>query len=154
MLIQLLIDSVSKGGNLLLNVGPTARGEFDARALDRLTGIGEWMRRHSRSIYGCTAAPNNIPTPQDCRLTYNPDKNCLYVHVFAWPFNHLHLSGLANRIEYAQLLNDASEIKWLPPAASQEHDALSESRPSDIVTLVLPIKRPAVTVPVIELFLK
>ncbi|HAH86556.1 MAG TPA: alpha-L-fucosidase, partial [Armatimonadetes bacterium] len=50
-LIQTLIDSVSKGGNLLLNVGPTGRGEFDERALSRLKSMGEWMRRHGRSIY-------------------------------------------------------------------------------------------------------
>jgi alpha-L-fucosidase len=49
MLVRMLIDTVSKGGNLLLNVGPTGRGEFDAKALDRLRGIGEWMRLHSRS---------------------------------------------------------------------------------------------------------
>jgi len=52
--IRTLIDCTSKGGNLLLNVGPTGRGEFDARALDRLGAIGAWMKRHSRSIYGCT----------------------------------------------------------------------------------------------------
>jgi alpha-L-fucosidase len=50
MLVRMLIDTVSKGGNLLLNVGPTGRGEFDAKALDRLRGIGEWMRLHGRSI--------------------------------------------------------------------------------------------------------
>ena len=48
-LVKMLIDSVSKGGNVLLNVGPTGRGEFDYRALERLQGIGEWMKRHSRS---------------------------------------------------------------------------------------------------------
>ena len=112
-LIQMLIDTVSKGGNLLLNVGPTGRGEFDARALDRLAGMGEWMRRHCRAIYGCTQAPDDIQTPQDCRLTYNPDTNRLYVHVFAWPYRHLHLDGMADRVAYAQLLNDASEVKQL-----------------------------------------
>ncbi len=78
-LVQMLIDTVSKGGNLLLNVGPTGRGEFDERALDRLAGMGEWMKRHSRSIYGCTQAPAEFSAPQDCRLTYNPDTKRLYV---------------------------------------------------------------------------
>ena len=110
-LIQMLIDTVSKGGNLLLNVGPTGRGEFDIRALDRLAGMGEWMKRHSRAIYGCTQAPAEFKTPQDCRLTYNPETNRMYIHVFAWPFVELHLDGFADRIAYAQLLNDASEVK-------------------------------------------
>ena len=150
-LVQMLIDNVSKGGNLLLNVGPTGRGEFDARALDRLRGMGEWMKRHSRSIYGCTQAPDEFPCPQDCRLTFNPDTRRLYVHVFAWPFVQLHLDGLAGRVEYAQLLNDASEVKMTELPA---HQAAMESRPTNTLTLELPVKKPNVTVPVIELFLK
>jgi len=150
MLVQMLIDSVSKGGNLLLNVGPTGRGEFDARALDRLAGMGEWMKRHSRSIYGCTQAPGEFKTPQDCRLTYNPDTNRLYVHAFAWPFGALHLDGYAGRVAYAQLLNDASELKReVSPAWPMGQEA-----GADTLTLRLPTKKPPVTVPVIELFLK
>ncbi len=97
VLIQMLIDSVSKGGNLLLNVGPTGRGEFDSRALDRLAGMGEWMKRHSRSIYGCTQAPDEFKAPQDCRYTFNPATNRLYLHIFAWPFRHIHLDNMAGR---------------------------------------------------------
>lgn len=142
-LVRMLVDNVANGGNLLLNVGPTGRGEFDQRALDRLAGIGEWMKRHSRSIYGCSMAPKTFQTPKDCRLTYNPTTNRLYVHVFAWPFETLHLHGFGERIEYAQLLNDASEVKH------------SRDPERDVVTLKLPIKRPAnAVVPVVELFLK
>ncbi|HEX5323353.1 MAG TPA: alpha-L-fucosidase [Capsulimonadaceae bacterium] len=150
-IVQMLIDTVSKGGNLLLNVGPTGRGEFDVRALDRLAGVGEWMKRHSRSIYGCTQAPAEFKAPEDCRLTYNPATNRMYVHVFAWPFAHLHMDGFAGKVEYAQLLNDASEIKM----TGLEHwQAQHESDSADTLTLNLPIKKPNVTVPVIELFLK
>jgi alpha-L-fucosidase len=143
-LVEMLIEVVSKGGNLLLNVGPTGRGEFDERAMDRLAGMGEWMRRHSRSIYGCTAAPDDLPQPQDCRLSYNPETRRVYVHVLAWPFRHLHLDGFAGRVEYAQLLNDASEILF-----SEKPD-----EPEKTLTLNLPVVKPAVTVPVIELYLK
>ena len=59
-LIDILIDSVSKKGNMLLNVGPTARGEFDARACARLDAIGEWMDANARAIHGCTAAPEEF----------------------------------------------------------------------------------------------
>ncbi len=158
-LLVMLIDSVSKGGNLLLNVGPTGRGEFDYRALDRLQGMGEWMKRHDRSIYGCTQAPAEFKTPDDCRLTYNPETNRLYVHVLTWPFRHLHLDGKAwvERVEYAQLLNDASEVQMrgLEPwqlAAGSSVSPTGEAEPT--LTLTLPIKKPPVTVPVIELFLK
>lgn len=151
-LLQMLIDTVSKGGNLLLNVGPTGRGEFDERVLDRLSGMGIWMKRHNRSIYGCTQAPTEFTAPQDCRLTYNPDTRRLYLHVFAWPFRYLHLDGCAGKVEYAQLLNDASEVKIEknPQVAGQAVGAITK----DTLTLELPIQKPNVTVPVIELFLK
>ena len=151
MLIQMLIDSVSKGGNLLLNVGPTGRGEFDERALSRLQGMGEWMKRHSRSIYGCTQAPEEFKTPQDCRLTYNPETKRLYIHVFAWPFQQLYLEGPAQRVEYAQLLNDASEVQI---KGLDDWQASWDKKENNVLSLRLPVQKPNVTVPVIELFLK
>ena len=153
-LVHILIDTVSKGGNLVMNVGPTARGTFDDRAMDRLGGYGRWMKLHGRSIYGCTTAPKEFSEPKDCRLTFNPLKKRLYVHVFSWPFKQLYLDGLAGRVAYAQLLNDASQVKLRidPWVASQPHDAGLSGR--DVLALELPVRRPDVTVPVIELFLK
>lgn len=151
-LVRTLIDSVSKGGNLLLNVGPTGRGEFDERALARLEGIGQWMRRHNRSIYGCTQAPAGIPTPTDCRLTYNPKTKRLYVHLFAWPFKYLFLDGLADRVEYAQFLHDASELRLDATDWTAGHARAGGGE--NTLLLQLPTIRPNVTVPVIELFLK
>ena len=158
-LVRMLIAVVSRGGNLLLNVGPTGRGEFDRRALDRLAGIGEWMRRHGRSIYGCTGAPDEIPTPEDCRLTFDPERKRLYVHLFAWPCRELFLDGLAGRVEYAQLLNDASEVGIVEPAAHQQEfggelggELGGES--GDAIALQLPVVKPDAVVPVVELFLK
>lgn len=143
--IRTLIDCVSKGGNLLLNVGPTARGELDARVLDRLQGIGNWMKRHGRAIYGCTAAPAEFKAPANCKLTWNPQRRRLYVHVCAWPYKHLHLDGeAAARLEYAQLLNDASELKF----------TTSASPAGTTATISLPVPQPDAVVPVIELFLK
>ncbi len=151
-LVRTLIDCVSKGGNLLLNVGPTGRGEFDDRALNRLTGIGEWMRRHHRAIYGCTQAPDEFKAPQDCRLTYNPETKRLYVHLFAWPYKHLHLDGKAyiERVKYAQLLNDASEVGL----GLDEWHANQSRAGKNTLTINLPVVKPTVAVPVVELFLK
>lgn len=156
MLVQMLVDTVSKNGNLLLNVGPTGRGEFDRRALDRLSGIGTWMKRHSRSIYGCGEAPPEFATPQDCRLTYNSATRRLYVHLFAWPFGHLHLDGFAGKVAYAQLLNDASEIRWTEGVKVTHFGEETEDIRSKkgTISLELPIQKPDATVPVIELFLR
>ncbi len=150
-LVQMLIDTVGKGGNLLLNVGPTARGELDRRAMDRLAAMGRWMRQHGRSIYGCTQAPDEFQAPRDCRLTYNPEARRLYVHVLAWPIRELHLDGFAGKVAYAQLLNDGSEIKL--GRRDAWHGSM-EGTAQDTLTLYLPVPKPDVAVPVIELFLK
>jgi len=151
-LIGMLIETVSKGGNLLLNVGPTARGTFDRRATDRLQAMGEWMKVNSRSIYGCTQAPAEFPVPQNCLLTYNPAAKRLYVHVLRWPIDILRLDGFAGKVAYAQLLNDASEIRYteegLEPAGKKGEKVANS------LVLELPIAKPGVEIPVIELFLK
>lgn len=158
MLIKMLIDSVSKGGNLILNVGPTGRGDIDSRALERLRGIGDWMKYHSRSIYGCTEAPEEFICPPDCRFTYNPEKNRLYLHIFSWPFKHIQIDKIADKVEYAQLLNDASEIQFVkgqrPTDVTAALGEVVEEVPNSTITFDLPVKKPNVTVPVIEIFLK
>ncbi|HRU23538.1 MAG TPA: alpha-L-fucosidase [Candidatus Latescibacteria bacterium] len=144
LLLWMLVDSVSKGGNLLLNVGPTGRGEFDERALATLQAIGKWTRVNGRSIYGCTAS--DYTPPPDCRYTQNGNR--LYLHVMAWPLRHLHLKGIADRIEYAQFLHDASEIKVFQNTFDHSIET------DNTVVLEIPIQKPNVEIPVIEIFLK
>lgn len=149
-LLFMLIDGVSKGGNLLLNVGPTARGEFDYRASERLAGLGAWMKYHGRSIYGCGAAPAGWAAPPDCRYTYNPETKRLYVHLLSWPYRHIHCPGLSKKVKYAQFLHDASEVGIAKPGTwgfAKDHDPAT-------LSLILPDVQPPVEVPVIELFLK
>jgi alpha-L-fucosidase len=151
MLVQMLIDSVSKGGNVLLNVGPTGRGELEPDAELILAEIGEWMRLHGRSIYGATAADGFV-APVDSRYTRRGDR--LYLHVFNWPMRHLHLPGMAGKIAYAQLLHDASEvfITDSDPDARAQNTAMPGF--GGVATVELPIQRPDVLVPVVELFLR
>jgi len=159
-LVVMLIEVAGKGGNLLLNVGPTARGTFDDRALERLAGIGEWMKANGRSISGCTEAPEEFKKPSNCLLTYNPAAKRLYVHVLEWPMGTLTLDGFGGKIAYAQLLNDASEIPFRD-ATNPRDLGYSGYLPGDekragggAVVLRLPVIQPKITVPVIELFLK
>ena len=150
LLVRMLVDSVAKNGNLLLNVGPTGRGLLDPRARETLAVIGEWMRLHSRSIHGCGAS--DLVAPPDCRYTQRGDR--LYLHLFAWPMGHVHLDGLAGRVAYAQLLHDASEV----PTQVVDHEQAADTTTMaglapGTLTLDLPIRRPEVSVPVVELFL-
>jgi alpha-L-fucosidase len=150
LLIRMLVDTVAKGGNLLLNVGPTGRGELDPVASRTLVVIGEWLRRHGRAIYG--AGRSSFVPPPDCRYTQRGDR--LYLHLFAWPFETVHLPGLAGRVTHAQLLHDASEV------AMELHDHAraatmtdEPAQPPGTLTLRLPVRRPEVEAPVVELFL-
>ena len=150
-LISMLVETVSKGGNLLLNVGPTARGVFDDRANERLSAIGNWMRYNSRSIYGCTQAPDEYRKPENSLLTYNPATKRLYLHVLEWPFKSLHLSGFKGKIKYVQLLNDGSEIKFKENIKAGSHT--TETTGDNDVLLELPVNKPSSDLPVIEIFL-
>jgi len=150
-LIELLIESVSKGGNLLLNVGPTARGYIDYRAQDRLKAMGEWMKYNSRSIYNCTQAPDEFQKPDNCLLTYNPETKRLYVHLLDYPMGRLTLKGYAGKVKYAQFLHDASEIKLGKP---RHNVAYQEGQKTGDLILLLPVVKPKVEIPVIELFLR
>ncbi|HEV2129321.1 MAG TPA: alpha-L-fucosidase [Thermomicrobiales bacterium] len=151
MLVRMLVDTVAKGGNLLLNVGPTGRGEFEPRARETLAAIGEWTRLHGHAIYGATAE-EAYEASVDCRYTRRGDR--LYLHVFTWPMRHIHLEGMAGKIEYAQLLHDASEVKVTDPDPEAQVQNITPPGFEGVATLELPIQRPDVLVPVIELFLK
>jgi len=153
MLVKLLVDAVSKNGNMLLNVGPTGRGEFDPRARTRLEAVGEWMKYHDRAIYGCGAAPESLTPPPDCRYTFHEKTDRLYLHIFSWPFKLVHLAGLVGEVEYAQFLHDSSEIKFRD-ATTNINILTSQRTPEGHVTLELPAVKPDVVVPVVEIFLK
>ena len=146
MLIKMLIDSVSFGGNLIMNVGPTARGYIDERAEKALDVYAKWMKYNSRSIYGCTMADPEFTAPEGCRLTQSEDGKRLYIHLITYPFHTLEMPSLKGRVKYAQFLHDASEVEFLDNTVvySTNYENL----------FWLPDVKPNVTIPVIEVFLK
>ncbi|MFZ5430127.1 MAG: alpha-L-fucosidase [Bacteroidota bacterium] len=150
-LLVLLIESVSKGGNLLLNVGPTARGTFDYRAVEALGNMGEWMKYNSRSVYNCTQAPEWIEAPEHSLLTYNPETKRLYIHLLDYPLTNFRLPGLKGKVKYAQFLHDASEILITAPYGHHMQGSIATEND---LNLRLPVIKPPVEIPVIELFLE
>jgi alpha-L-fucosidase len=140
-LIELLINCVSLGGNLIMNIGPTSRGCFDERADDALDVYAKWMKYHARSIYGCTMAEPGFTAPVGCRLTQSNDDKRLYLHLFEYSGKDILIPNLAGKVEYAQMLHDGSEIIF------------TESE-NGYVKFRLPQYRPNVVIPVIEFFLK
>ncbi|SMC77115.1 alpha-L-fucosidase [Pedobacter africanus] len=143
-LLDLLITSVANGGNLLLNVGPTARGEFDNRANTALDSLGTWMHANSKSVYDCSFAPDKFKPAPGTQLTYNKVNKKLYVHLFDYPKDgKLVLDGYKDEVIYAQFLHDNSEL-----LTDKDLSA------SGNLVLKLPLQKPNFTVPVIELSLK
>ena len=108
MLIKKLVECVSKGGNMLLNVGPDARGNIPAESMERLKVIGDWMAKNSRSIYGCGKA--GIEKPDYGRLTRKGNK--LYFHVYENTLGPLPLLGLRKEeIKSIRYLATGAEIR-------------------------------------------
>lgn len=106
-LIRMLTDIASKGGNYLLNVGPTSQGTFPQQAVDRLKRIGEWMNVNGESIYGTEASPFENLTWGRCTQKQIGDDTRLYLHVFDWPQDgKLVIHGISNESKGAYLLSD------------------------------------------------
>jgi len=99
-LIHTLVDIASKGGNYLLNVGPTALGEIPAPSVERLQAMGKWMDRNGEAIYGTKASPfQRLPWG---RATRKGDK--LFLHVFDWPADGRLVVPMRGKIGGAHLL--------------------------------------------------
>jgi alpha-L-fucosidase len=126
-LLRKLADIASKGGNFLLNVGPTAEGLIPAPSIERLAAIGEWMKVNSESIYGTTASPlGEVPWG---RCTAKPGK--LYLHVFDWPTDgKLEVSGLNKTVKKVYLL------------ANKQNNKLPVSKAEDKVVITVPHQVP------------
>jgi alpha-L-fucosidase len=105
-IIRALVNAVSKGGNLIVNVGPNAYGEIPRPSQAILQEVGAWMARNGESIYGC--GPAACPKPEWGR--YTQCGHSLYAHVLEQVAGHINLQGLKNALEKARLLTDGSEV--------------------------------------------
>jgi len=146
-LVFKLVDIVSKGGNYLLNVGPTAEGIIPQASQDNLREVGRWLKVNGESIYGAGATPFGdelgaysdtekdkdgkpvFKAREDWRCTTRPGK--LYVHLFKWPGEAFELRGVKEAVARAYLLADPS------------HRNLAVRKDGDSVIVTLPAKAPA-----------
>lgn len=112
ILLHNLVDIVSKGGNYLLNVGPTANGVIPAPEVERLEAMGRWLKVNGAAIYGTTASPfTRLPWGR-CTKKLTPDGATLYLEVFDWPDNGtLYVPGLTNQVLSASLLATSQSLK-------------------------------------------
>ncbi len=108
MLVRKLVECVSKGGNMILNVGPDARGNIPRQSVDILEKIGAWMKKNGESIYGCGVC--ELPKPEWGR--YTKKGNVIYAHVYEEPLGALPLYGIApERLDKVYYVENGSEMK-------------------------------------------
>ena len=108
MLIRKLVECVSKGGNMILNVGPDARGNIPKESFAILDEIGEWMKLNGESIYGC--GKSELPKPEWGRYTQKDD--VIYAHVYETPLGALPLTGVGPKeLDKVYYLENGSEMK-------------------------------------------
>jgi alpha-L-fucosidase len=109
VLIQQLATTSSRGGNYLLNVGPTAGGVIPPESIERLQEVGKWMSANSESIYATSANPFPYELPWGV-ITTKPGK--LYLHVFHWPQNGFTIYGIQSRVQHAALLANHAPVMF------------------------------------------
>ena len=141
-LIRNLLDIASKGGNFLLNVGPTDLGEFPQESIDILAKMGQWMKVNGEAVYGTKASPWGLFPWGRCTKKETKVGTTLYFSVFEWPADgKLVIPGLTNKIISAKLL--ASEVK-LKTSASKD----------GVLTVSLPSKAPDQIASVVKIEVK
>ena len=128
-LLTNLVDIASKGGNYLLNVGPTAEGVIPAPEVERLQALGAWLKVNGEAIYATSPSPFKHLSWGRCTRKTDGKNTTLYLHIFQWPTDgKLLVPGLTNTVRSAYLLNGRHSV----PTASGP----------DGVTLTLPTAAP------------
>jgi alpha-L-fucosidase len=129
MLIQTLVNVASKGGNFLLNVGPSPEGVIQPEFQERLREIGKWLAINGESVYGTTYGP--LQNLSDGRTTAKGGTT--YLHLFDWPKGSLEVSGVG-RVSRVSLLSRGEILSFqrsgngvtiqLPAEASDPNDTV------------------------------
>ncbi|HUP10775.1 MAG TPA: alpha-L-fucosidase, partial [Niastella sp.] len=132
--VHLLAKAASRGGNLLMNIGPKGDGTFDNKDQVILKGIGAWLQKNSESIYGSVASA--LPLQSWGVSTLKGNK--LYLHVFDWPVNNkLYVGGLRSETGKVYLL---ANKKTLTTHRLNENDleiALPAQMPDTLNTVIV-----------------
>ncbi|WP_372753465.1 alpha-L-fucosidase [Labilibaculum sp.] len=139
ILIRNLVDIASKGGNYLLNVGPTAQGTLLPESVERLKYMGQWMKRNSESIYATQASPCTQAEWGRVTMKINDQKATLYLNVFNWKNGADIALDLNNNVEACYLLED-SERSFLTESSKEGIVVKLTGEAVDTVSTVIVLK--------------
>ncbi|MGE5557486.1 MAG: alpha-L-fucosidase [Bacillota bacterium] len=141
-IVRALVECVSKGGNMLLNIGPDARGRIPAESVETFTEVGRWMELNGASIYGCGRC--SIPKPEWGRFTEKDGK--IYAHIYERGIGPVNVNGMNGKIKKMRFLADGAEIRMDRPWSV-------ESYPDDAFIMLEGAKLPDEIDTVVELAL-
>lgn len=148
-LLERLSLTVCRGANMLLNVGPTPEGVFTPEEVERLRGIGDWLKINGEAVYGTTASPFDFDFEWGS-ISQKPGK--LYLHVLKWNPAGIEVPGVKTRVRRAYLLSDAKRkrLKVVQDlAAGSIRVQVPEAAPSELVNvIVLDLAGPVQTDPI------
>jgi alpha-L-fucosidase len=132
-LIRNLVDIASKGGNYLLNVGPTSEGEIPQPSALRLQAIGQWLKVNGEAVYGTSASPfKRLPWG---RCTYRP--GTLYLHVFDWPADGKLSIPMSGKVTRASLLASSGSALSVDQSSQSVVIQLPASPPDPVASVVV-----------------
>jgi alpha-L-fucosidase len=140
-IIRNLVDIASKGGNYLLNVGPTREGLIPEPSVERLKAVGDWMKVNGDAIYDTTASPfKRLPWGR-CTKKVSGNTTTLFLHVFNWPADgKLIVPGLKNKITSVKLLATGKKLKAGQTADGAVIDVPANAPDPISSTVILKIK--------------
>jgi alpha-L-fucosidase len=148
-----LVACVSNNGNLLLNVGPTARGRLDPAVVERLADVGSWLDLYGASIYGAGSASFSPPRPLPAKSSvtrYTQRGRDLYLHFIGnYPSQDVTLLGLGGLVEYVEFVADQSEVRFseveLTPSSKAVWGQLSDRPSVDANLAAIRLHLPTIT---------
>ncbi|GAF02174.1 alpha-L-fucosidase [Saccharicrinis fermentans] len=139
-LVHSLVDIASKGGNFLLNVGPTGKGIIPARSVERLKEVGRWLDIYGESIYGTSSSPfGKLPWGR-CTKKVSKEGVIVYLAVFDWPSDGKLLLNEAVNVKRASLLNNPHKklkIRKINSGISIELPLQAPNKMASVVKLVM-----------------
>jgi alpha-L-fucosidase len=136
-LVHNLLDIASKGGNFLLNVGPTAEGEFPSESIDILAKIGDWMKVNGEAVYGTTASPWGSFDWGRCTKKVTKNGTSLYFSVFQWPADgKIVIPAFKNSVISAKFIANGSKVKTYLSKDGTLTFSLPASAPDPIASVI------------------
>jgi len=138
VLVQNLIDIASKGGNYLLNVGPTSSGLIPEPSIQRLKEVGAWMKTNGESIYGTTASPFKKLDWGRCTVKKVGNKSLIYLHIFNFPNDGiLWIPGLSSKVNESYALKNRKNKLQVESAGNYQKINVSDVEKEKFATVIV-----------------